>query len=98
MIGLNIRERPSSDVSLRRCSFHVRIVLRMALLAFSEMAGVKLMKYFPFRLFELREGIAQEVKLLLRIPCPSILILAIDDFRLLRMKLQPTFLHPPCNG
>src|SRR6516164_6840691 len=44
MIGLNTRERPSSDVSPRRRSFHVRIDLRMSLLALSEMAGVKLMK------------------------------------------------------
>src|SRR6516165_683771 len=42
--------------------------------------------------------IAQKIKLLLSIPFPSIVILAIDSFRLLRMKLQPTFLHPPCNG
>src|SRR5215472_7643016 len=41
--------------------------------------------------------IAQKIKLLLSIPFPSIIILAIDNFRLFRMKLQPTFLHPPGN-
>src|ERR1051325_12161558 len=37
--------------------------------------------------------IAQKIELLVRIRPPPVLILAIDNLRLLRMKLQPTFLQ-----
>src|ERR1035438_584558 len=37
--------------------------------------------------------IAQKIELLVRVSPPPVIILAIDDLRLLRMKLQPTFLH-----
>src|ERR1041385_1947374 len=37
--------------------------------------------------------IPQKIELLVRICPSSIIILAIDDLRLLRMKLQPTFLQ-----
>src|ERR1017187_2880889 len=36
---------------------------------------------------------AQQVELLVRVSPPPVLILAIDDLRLVRMKLQPAFLH-----
>ena len=49
------RVNPSSMLSsLRICSFQRRISCRMALTALSETAGLKLMKYFPFRFFDLR--------------------------------------------
>src|SRR5664279_6484077 len=37
--------------------------------------------------------IAQKIDLLVRVSPPPVTIPAIDDLRLLRMKLQPTFLH-----
>lgn len=37
--------------------------------------------------------VAEKIELLVRIPPSPILILAIDNLRLLRMKLQPTVLH-----
>src|SRR5437588_9628189 len=37
--------------------------------------------------------IAQKIELLVRVSPPPIFILAIDHLRLLRMKLQPAFLH-----
>jgi hypothetical protein len=54
MIGLNIRDRSSIALSLRRCSFQLRISARIAFPALSDTAGLKLMKYFPNRLFDLR--------------------------------------------
>src|ERR1051325_10643419 len=39
------------------------------------------------------KGIAQKIELLVRIRPPPVIILAIDNLRLLRMKLQPTFLQ-----
>jgi len=53
MIGLNIRDRSSIDLSLRRCRFQPRISARIAFTALSETAGLKLMKYFPNRFFDL---------------------------------------------
>ena len=38
--------------------------------------------------------IAKKVELLVRVVASSIIILAVDDLRLLRMKLQPAFLQP----
>src|SRR5713226_3485669 len=37
--------------------------------------------------------IAQKIELLVRVSPPPVIILAIDDLRLHRMKLQPAFLH-----
>src|ERR1035441_8552926 len=37
--------------------------------------------------------IAQKIELLVRVSPPPVVILAIDDLRLHRMKLQPAFLH-----
>jgi len=54
MIGLNIRDRSSIDLSLRRCRFQLRISSRMAFTALSEIAELKLMKNFPCRFFDLR--------------------------------------------
>ena len=42
--------------------------------------------------------VAQKIELLIRIRPPPIIILAIDDFRLLRMKLQPTIPQAPGYG
>jgi len=47
MIGLNIRDRSSIDLSLRRCRSQPPISARMAFTALSETAGLKLMRYFP---------------------------------------------------
>lgn len=47
MAGLNIRDRSSIDLSLRRCRFQLRISARMTFTALSESAGLKLRKYFP---------------------------------------------------
>ena len=54
MIGLNIRDRSSIDLSLRKCRFQLRISDRIVRTAVSETAGLKLMKYFPSRFFDLR--------------------------------------------
>ena len=54
MIGLNIRDRSSMDLSLRRCRFQLRISARIAFTALSETAGLKLMKNFSLRFFDLR--------------------------------------------
>jgi hypothetical protein len=51
---LNIRDRSSMDLSLRKCRFQLRISVRIAFTALSETAGRKLMKYFPLRFFDLR--------------------------------------------
>jgi hypothetical protein len=53
MIGLNIRDRSSIDLSLRKCRFQLRISARIAFTALSETAGLKLMKNFPLRFFDL---------------------------------------------
>jgi len=53
MIGLNIRDRSSIDLSLRKGRFQLRISARMAFTALSETAGLKLMKNFPLRFFDL---------------------------------------------
>jgi hypothetical protein len=53
MIGLNIRDRYSRLLSLRRGGFQRRIVSRMVLAALFETAGLKLMKNFPSRFFDL---------------------------------------------
>src|SRR6266496_4265081 len=37
--------------------------------------------------------VTQKIELLVRVSPPPVIILAIDHFRLLRMKLQPAFLH-----
>ncbi|MBZ5729053.1 MAG: recombinase family protein, partial [Acidobacteriia bacterium] len=39
MIGLNIRDRSSMDLSLRKCRFQLRISARIAFTALSETAG-----------------------------------------------------------
>src|ERR1700689_756365 len=39
------------------------------------------------------KSIAQKVELLVRVSPPPVVILAIDNLRLHRMKLQPAFLH-----
>src|SRR5713226_7173711 len=44
MIGLNIRDRSSIDLSLRRCRSQLRISARIAFTALSETAGLKLTK------------------------------------------------------
>ena len=54
-----MRDRSSSDLSLRFGSFQRRISSRMALLAFSAIAGLKLMKNFPF--FEFFERLGRNV-------------------------------------
>jgi hypothetical protein len=54
MIGLNIRDRSSMRLSLRKCRSQLPISARIAFAALSETAGLKLMKYFPLRLFDLR--------------------------------------------
>ena len=41
------------------------------------------------------ECVAEKVELLVRVVTPSVVILAIDDLRLLRMQLQPAFSKPP---
>ena len=43
MIGLNIRDRSSIVLSLRKCRFQLRISARIAFTALSETAGLKLM-------------------------------------------------------
>jgi len=53
MIGLNLRDKSSRLLSLRRGRFQLRIVSRMVLAALFETAGLKLMKNFPLRVFEL---------------------------------------------
>ena len=52
MIGLNLRDRSSRLLSLRRGRFQIRIVSRMAFAALCETAGRKLMKNFPLRCFD----------------------------------------------
>jgi hypothetical protein len=54
MIGLNIRDRSSRALSLRRGRFQLRMVSRMAFAALLETAGLKLMKNRPLRFFDLR--------------------------------------------
>jgi hypothetical protein len=54
IIGLNIRDRFSIALSLRKCRFQLRISVRIDFPASSEMAGLKLMKYLPKRFFDLR--------------------------------------------
>ena len=54
MIGLNIRDRSSIALSLRLGRFQLRKVSRMAFAALFETAGLKLMKNFPLRFFDLR--------------------------------------------
>jgi len=95
MIGLNIRDRSSIDLSLRKCRFQLRISARIAFTALSETAGLKLMKNFPLRFFRSPrpKRIAEKIELLVRIRPSPVIILAIDDLRLLRMKLQPTVLQ-----
>src|SRR5919109_2860457 len=41
--------------------------------------------------------VAQKVELLVRVSPPPVIILAIDDLGLLRMKLQPALLHSRSN-
>ena len=53
MIGLNIRDRSSIRLSLRRCRFQLRISARIVFTALSETAGLKLMKYLSLRFFDL---------------------------------------------
>jgi len=53
MIGLNIRDKSSTALSLRRGRFQLRILSRIAFAALFETAGLKLMKYFPLRFFDL---------------------------------------------
>jgi len=67
----------------------------MAFTALSETAGLKLMKYFPNRFFDLRgpKRVAQKIEFLVRIRPSPIIILAIDHLRLLRMKFQPPLLQ-----
>jgi hypothetical protein len=52
MIGLNIRDKSSIDLSLHDCSRQPRISSRMAFAAFVEIAGVKLAKSLPHRFFD----------------------------------------------
>ena len=54
MIGLNIRDKSSRLLSLRKCRFQPRISARMAFTAWSATAGLKLMKNFPQRFLDLR--------------------------------------------
>jgi len=54
MIGLNIRDRSSIALSLRRCRCQLRISVRIAFTALSATAGLKLMKNFPNRFLDLR--------------------------------------------
>jgi hypothetical protein len=63
-------------------------------------AGKKLTKYFPQRFFARRalEGVAQEVeRYVLVLPGP-IVVLAVDDPSLRRMKLQTALLEPTTDG
>jgi hypothetical protein len=50
---LNIRDKSSSALSLRLGSFQRRNVSRIAFAALFETAGLKLMKNFPLRFFDL---------------------------------------------
>jgi hypothetical protein len=54
MIGLNIRDRSSIDLSLRSCRFQCRISARIAFTALSETAGLKLMKFIILAIDNLR--------------------------------------------
>src|SRR5215469_11544015 len=76
------------------------MVSRMAFAALLETAGLKLMKNFPFRFFRSSrlKPVAQKIELFVRVsPLPPI-VLAIDDFRLLRMEFQPASLQPLRDG
>jgi len=53
IIGLNIRDRSSIALSLRRGRFQLRIVSRMVFAALFATPGLKLMKNFPLRFFDL---------------------------------------------
>ena len=52
--ALNMFARSRNDLSLRNCRFHRRTVCRMAFPALLLIAGVKLMKNFPYRFLDLR--------------------------------------------
>jgi len=54
MIGLNMQDRSSIALSLRLGRFQLRILSFMAFAALFETAGLKLMKNFPLRFFDLR--------------------------------------------
>src|SRR5262249_21362871 len=96
MIGLNIRDRSSIDLSLQDCSRQFRISSRMALAALVEIAGVKLTKSLPTPIFRLprTKRITKKIEFLGWVRSSPIFVLAIDNLRLLRMKLQPTLLQP----
>ena len=53
-IGLNIRDRSSIALSLRRCRFQLRISLRIDFTALSETAGTEVDEVLPLRFFDLR--------------------------------------------
>ena len=53
-MGLNIRDKSSIALSLRCGSFQLRNVWRIAFAARFDTAGLKLMKNFPLRFFDLR--------------------------------------------
>src|SRR6516225_10198113 len=95
MIGLNIRDRSSMDLSLRSGRFQLRISVRIAFTALSETAGLKLMKCLPSRFFDLRgrKCVAEKIELLVWIGPSPIIILAIDNLGLFRMKFQSAFLQ-----
>src|SRR5713226_7186806 len=42
--------------------------------------------------------IPQEIELLVGVPSPAVIVLAVDDFRLLRMDLKPTELETASNA
>lgn len=54
MTGLNIQAKSSIFLSLRKCRCHAFIFSRIFLAALVLTAGVKLMKCFPHRFFDLR--------------------------------------------
>src|SRR5215813_9728139 len=90
-MGLNIRARSSSDLSLRRGSVQDRRSRLIALRALLLTAGLN---DTPTSRQPRPERIAEEVELLVGIVSAPVIIFAIDDLRLLGMKHQPTFGEP----
>ena len=92
MMGFNIRARSSIHLSRRQRSCQLRISSRIALVAALLTPGLKLMNTFPTDSSSPgSKGVAQIIEFLVGIGSSSIIILAIDDLRLGRMKLQAAF-------
>src|SRR5580693_8046127 len=93
MIGLNIRDSSSIDLSLRRCRLQLRISGRIAFTTFVRNCWTEVDEVLSLAILRSPRAkcIAQKIELLVRVRPPPVFILAIDHLRLLRMKLQPTF-------